>query len=36
MVYGKKLQALEVLRDAMLKKRVTREQYEAFKANHGL
>ncbi|AXS79980.1 hypothetical protein [Dechloromonas sp. HYN0024] len=36
MIYGKKVKALEVLRDAMLKKRVTRAQYEAFKANHGI
>jgi hypothetical protein len=34
MIYGKKAKALEVLRAALAKKRITREEYDAFKARN--
>ena len=36
MIYGKKAKAVEVLRDALAKKRITREAYDAFKAKHNI
>lgn len=34
MIYGKKAKAIELLRAALAKKSITREQYDAFKAKH--
>lgn len=36
MIYGKKAKAIELLRKAMAEKRVTREEYDAFKARHNI
>jgi hypothetical protein len=36
MIYGKKTKAREVLRAALTKKRISREEYDAFKAKHGI
>jgi hypothetical protein len=35
-IYGKKAKALEVLRAALAKKRITREEYDAFKTAHNI
>ncbi|MBS1144983.1 MAG: hypothetical protein H6R14_2389 [Proteobacteria bacterium] len=36
MIYGKKAKAIELLRKAMADKRVSRDEYDAFKARHGI
>lgn len=34
MAYGKKAKAMEILREALARKRISREEYDAFKARH--
>lgn len=34
MTYGKKAKAVEMLREALTQKRISREEYDAFKARH--
>jgi hypothetical protein len=36
MIYGKKAKAIEVLREALAQKRISREAYDAFKARHNI
>jgi hypothetical protein len=36
MIYGKKAKAVETLKAALAKKRITREEYDAFKAKHDI
>jgi hypothetical protein len=36
MIYGKKAKAVEVLSEALAKKRITREAYDAFTAKHNI
>jgi uncharacterized membrane protein len=36
MIYGKKAKAVEMLRAALAKKSITREEYDAFKAKHDI
>lgn len=36
MIYGKKAKAVEILRAALAKKSITREEYDAFKAKHDI
>jgi hypothetical protein len=36
LIYGKKAKALEVLNAALGKKRITREEYDAFKTSHNI
>jgi len=36
MIYGKKAKAVELLREALAKKQITREAYDAFKAQHNI
>ena len=36
MIYGKKAKAIEMLREALANKRITREEYDAFKATHNI
>jgi hypothetical protein len=35
-IYGKKLKAMEVLNAALARKRITQDEYDAFKATHNI
>ena len=36
MIYGKKAKAIEILRAALAQKRISRDEYDAFKARHNI